>query len=507
MPEGTNNKMPWVLWMLLLSGGLLLQYSLGPGIGPFVTQTLLISGMSLVYGFILVSSLLKGCTKSTVSDAHETASNTNGVSNQKISTKDDAFDDESEFHRLGDTNQTGDNWEFETLDIELTNNELVQEASERKRLYFLDNVKSFLTFLVVSHHVTCSFGIPNSWILIVGLHDNSFKPFAMLFVLMNQGFFMSLFFFISAYFVPSSYERHGKKKFLLEKAKRLWIPALCVTITFPLLILYSQWFVGEGLVYMPTSGHAWFLFWLLTLNLAYVHIHEKSNDDEPKEWALPGLFSRYFFYGTVICGVGMTIVLVLLKDQGTFASMPLATGSLVNDLLFFTAGIVAQRNGWLEANYLSTNIGLTGSMLTIMVVIESATMAYLFSKASEIPLCGLFALMVAGIYCIDMSLAVLRFFQTYLDYRTTWTKFFSDAAYTVYLIHPCIVVLVSSLWIHIYESLGFKLEWKELSSYTPIEGGGITLSLSWLCSNLLTHAIVWPLAWYIRKLPGLRQIL
>lgn len=504
--------MPWVFWVLFLIGGLMLQKMLGPGIGSFVTQSILVSSVSLVYGFILVSTLLKGCTRSTASDAHETTTGNYGAERLAIILEQENINEDSDHRNFSDTTQASENLESEVLDIDLIQDEPVQETSERRRLYFLDNVKSFLTLLVVSHHVTCSFGGcgPESWFLIVGLHDNSFQPFAKTFVTMNQGFFMSLFFFISAYFVPSSYKRHGKKSFLLEKAKRLWIPALFVTIVmFPLVILYCLWFVGKDLAFVkPLPGHTWFLFWLLILNLVYVSIHEKSNVGEPKEWEFPGVFKRYLFYGPVVCGLGMTIVLALLEGGGQFfASMPLSIGSLINDLLFFMAGIVAKGNDWLEGDYLSTKIGMTGFALAIMVVIESTAMVYLLLNANSAPIYGLFGLIVAGIYCIDMSLAVLRFFQTYLDFESKRSKFFSDAAYTVYLIHPCIILSISSLWIKIYESQGYVIEWKELYSETPIEGGGLTLVLSWLCCNLLAHLIVWPLAWYLRKLPGLRQIL
>ena len=70
------------------------------------------------------------------------------------------------------------------------------------RLPFLDNVKVFLTALVVLHHCACAFGAcgEGSWYLIVkgGGGPRAFRLCVKTFVTWNQAYFMSLFFFVSA---------------------------------------------------------------------------------------------------------------------------------------------------------------------------------------------------------------------------------------------------------------------------------------------------------------------
>ena len=70
------------------------------------------------------------------------------------------------------------------------------------RLPFLDNVKVFLTALVVLHHCACAFGAcgEGSWYLIVkgGGGPRAFRLCVKTFVTLNQAYFMSLFFFVSA---------------------------------------------------------------------------------------------------------------------------------------------------------------------------------------------------------------------------------------------------------------------------------------------------------------------
>ena len=73
------------------------------------------------------------------------------------------------------------------------------------RLPFLDNVKVFLTALVVLHHCACAFGAcgEGSWYLIVkgGGGPRAFRFCVKTFVTWNQAYFMSLFFFVSVCFI------------------------------------------------------------------------------------------------------------------------------------------------------------------------------------------------------------------------------------------------------------------------------------------------------------------
>merc|ERR1711988_142510 len=98
---------------------------------------------------------------------------------------------------------------------------------------FLDNVKVLLTILVVSHHVACGFGAcGDGWFLVIGNYNE--KDYSSLlqnlflkgFVIVNQSYFMPLFFLISAYFIPTSYDKKGNDGFLQSKRKRLYIPAI-----------------------------------------------------------------------------------------------------------------------------------------------------------------------------------------------------------------------------------------------------------------------------------------
>jgi hypothetical protein len=141
------------------------------------------------------------------------------------------------------------------------------ENGRPPRLHFLDNVKTFLTAVVVSFHINCAFGgCGDKWFLVIGDYSCGFRSFANAFRLINQAYFMSLFFFISAYFTPASYDRKGRTAFLHDKGRRLWLPAMVATFTIVPACLVIGWLsVGASPIYIPFPGHCWFLFWLLIL--------------------------------------------------------------------------------------------------------------------------------------------------------------------------------------------------------------------------------------------------
>ena len=113
-----------------------------------------------------------------------------------------------------------------------------------KRLYFLDNLRTFLIFLVVLYHsgvVYESSGLTASfWIV----DDPATSNLPGLVNLVLDVFIMFTLFFIAGYFTPPSLETKGSWRFLKAKFRRLMVPwALAVFALMPLykvIFLYSR---------------------------------------------------------------------------------------------------------------------------------------------------------------------------------------------------------------------------------------------------------------------------
>eukprot|EP01084_Bolivina_argentea_P304558 526007_1 len=114
------------------------------------------------------------------------------------------------------------------VSIELLQTKTVETSSStitpsKPRLYYLDNLKSILTAIVVITHINEIFsggGQPFT----IGNYYNPFIVAALSTLGISQSYYMCLFFFISGYFVPTSYDRKGFNKFLRDKFKRIGVP-------------------------------------------------------------------------------------------------------------------------------------------------------------------------------------------------------------------------------------------------------------------------------------------
>ena len=88
-----------------------------------------------------------------------------------------------------------------------------------KRLLYLDNLKVCLTVLVIFHHAGQAYGDGGAWAYTPS-NPAEFMPWIWHFFSVNAAFFMGLFFLISGYFVPTSFDKQGAKVFVQKKLIR-----------------------------------------------------------------------------------------------------------------------------------------------------------------------------------------------------------------------------------------------------------------------------------------------
>ena len=158
----------------------------------------------------------------------------------------------------------------------------------KTRIYFLDNLRTVLIFLVVLLHAGLVYEsvLVNSWIVSDPAKSNAIG----LIRLYLDLFVMFCIFFISGYFVSGSVDRQTGWQFVRSKLKRILIPwgvAVCTLIpAYKFIFLYSR-----GL-----SQEEWF---------SYFHFYERTGSDlrwfanDPGQswlWFLPVLFAFQLLY-------------------------------------------------------------------------------------------------------------------------------------------------------------------------------------------------------------------
>jgi glucans biosynthesis protein C len=420
------------------------------------------------------------------------------------------------------------------------------------RVAFLDNVKIFLTFLVVTHHITGGFGgsRDDSFYLVVGMQEHPLvQGILRSFSTLNQSFFMPLFFFVSAYFVPTSYEKKGPDVFRSEKRHRLLIPAFLTWATISPACMIWQSVIRDNydeIMLMFAPGHTWFLFWLLVLNWMYTSFYQGmkvsgSNHRTLQNLSLPSTPTR-MAWGAIVCGILMWVVTFFNAGATLFGMMPLQFGSLTCDLFMFAMGILAKRHNWLvtaataspsneattatsgnETTSLATQMDINPWWLRLIVLFEAAALIALVElyrwmdqptpeeHAIGVPHLsplGVPFYVVSGLFCVDMGLALLQFFQQYANKQNSFTRFLSKAAYAVFLIHPIIIVAVQAAFIQAYNAIADeedKIFFVDESRASL--GGGEYMPVGWVIVNVISHLIVWPLAWLLSQAPYLRTML
>jgi hypothetical protein len=259
---------------------------------------------------------------------------------------------------------------------------------------------------------------------------------------------MPLFFLIAAYFAPRSYHQQGSDVLLTGKRRRLGIPLVVLTFGLvPACFAVAQVAAGRTEIrYVPMPAHGWFLLWLLLFNFIYhsycEYIKTKwkrnanhsngcdyaSRDKEDtvtRNWLFPKTWERW------VCGATLCRVLMLgccVLGKTTIATMPVTVGSLTCDLFMFWIGLQAQKNGWLDESRFSSirqQMDISPGILGCFVVVEAATIAYIRPYLKDHIVIPILFFAVAGVVCLDISLAILDFFQHHLQFENTVTLFFS----------------------------------------------------------------------------------
>src|SRR5512136_521938 len=151
------------------------------------------------------------------------------------------------------------------------------------RLLFVDNIRVFLTILVILHHTMIIYAGTGSWGLYMeGRQDTLTSVIGSWFTAVNQAYFMSLFLLISAYFVPGSYDRKGTSHFLKDRLIRLGIPLIIYSwiispLTWVVITGVTQGQIRPWWTYLPGvsdavigAGPLWFVEVLLIFTLVYM---------------------------------------------------------------------------------------------------------------------------------------------------------------------------------------------------------------------------------------------
>ena len=375
-----------------------------------------------------------------------------------------------------------------------------------KRLGYLDNLRSFVIFLVVVMHSNVTYSGIGSWYYTEGNAASLDMVSRILFALygsFTQAWFMGILFFLAAFFAARSLAKRGPAAFAKERLFRLGVPLLIYMFVIDPFIGYFIMnyrnirehsnvlrfyldYLGS-FRWIGSTGPLWFVEALLLFSLPYaawraVRRPAKTPGEPPR---------------------AMTVILIIVATGlGAFSIrlfQPIGTSVANLQLCFFASyialfflGLHAGERRWLE-NFPEKQ-GLTwftvvlgaGLVLWLVIMIGGG------AARGEILFTGglnwqsfVYAFWEAFV-AIGFSLGMIAFFRKYLNVDNRFTKLLAANSFAIYMFHAPILITIS------------------------------LLVRPWHGAPLLKHVAVAPLAFAItlafsflilRRIPGLRAVL
>lgn len=377
------------------------------------------------------------------------------------------------------------------------------------RLYFADKLKVALTMLVIAHHAAQPYGpTGGAWPVVNAQHSPLLGPF----FAVNAAFFMGLFFLISGFFVPQSYDRKGAADFLKSRLIRLGIPtavfALFVSgpisfVTGPAEHLKFDSFAAlaafVGYLYdrawAPLYAHLWFLLHLLLYGLIYAlwrRYRPLSLGRRGKAGAHP-THGQIIIFLLALAGVTWVVRIWYPIDRwvALFFLIPSEIAHLPQYFSLFMIGVLAARRGWPQhtpahLGILWLRIGLIAAGLFYLLCLAgpqlvTADLAKGGMSWESMVWCFWEAIICTG-FCVGLP---VWFRERFKLPPGGLMRALISAAYGAYIIHILIVI-----------ALQFCLQaapLPALAKFALVTMAGIAISFS------LSHAL--------RYIPGVTKVL
>jgi len=376
--------------------------------------------------------------------------------------------------------------------------------TDKNRLYYLDNLKVFLIIMVIMHHVGQAYGATGgAWFY--SYPGDRVIPLRFFFFF-NASFFMGLFFFISGYFYPQSFNRHGAYQFIIEKLIRFGIPLIFAyffmtpileyvkyvhyvnPISFP--DFYIRTLLKNGLnIGYPGGfhfGHLWFIEHLLFYSILYAAMRTVLQKYVPSMSITTTRQAKLYVIILYILVLG--IITYLLRTSWGFPTdrwiaflgfIQMEPAHLPQYLSLFILGILAYRWSFLESITTPRNMLwlLPGLGIYVVTVVQFYTagsqQAFFMREYRE------------ALLCIGVCIGILALFKTFFNRTGRVMQILADNAFGAYIFHVPVVVALQY-------------------AFDPVRAGAFTL---FVVVSFLSIPGSFLISILVRLIPGMKRVL
>jgi peptidoglycan/LPS O-acetylase OafA/YrhL len=352
----------------------------------------------------------------------------------------------------------------------MANNETVAAPAQSKpRIFYIDNIRIYLTVLVILHHIAVGYGGSGAWLV----YESSFYPIDGLTVIIftlfnaiNQSYFMAFFFLLAGYFTPRSFEKKGTSTFSKDRLIRLGIPLVVyAAIVSPIAefiarnYAYAQGWSFFDIIQNRIDNiiigvdHLWFLLALLFFAGFYVvyrRLKPASSSNE-SESSFP---KDKLIIAAIVTVAIISYIIRIVSPIGYSFFFNFQFGHFTHYAFMFWIGILAYYGKWfdkLQSSQARRWIGiavLTVLLLPILLLVFIDLSSPVFTPfLGGLTLESLIYSFWESFALISISIGTLYVFKTRLNRSNRVLNNMGGSAYTAYIIHAIVIVVLMIIMI------------------------------------------------------------
>ncbi len=337
----------------------------------------------------------------------------------------------------------------------------------KSRIYFLDNLRTFLIFLVVLLHaaITYSHGMDSFWAVV---DPKKSEGLALVNMYLDL-FVMFIIFFISGYFIPYSVKNKSSWEFIKSKFRRIMIPWLLAVLTlipaYKAIFLFSRglpqekWYTyftffqraGTDLSFYPnhpTQSWLWFLPVLFVFQIIFLGLSKTRISK-----AQVSLKTAVIL--TLLLGLGYSMIISITGLKGWFHSalLDFQRERLLVYFMSFLLGALSYKLRIFDSGKKNTKYYIIANVvLTIALGIFTIVALNMFFNIIE-PNRNYFLIsdnMDKVLYYTTALLSMLSFlyvfihvFRFHFNKTTSMMENLNKSSYSVYIIHMLVLSIIA----------------------------------------------------------------
>ena len=380
------------------------------------------------------------------------------------------------------------------------------------RLLYLDNLKIFLIFLVILHHVGQGYGPSGGWWFYMTSQPEKLEWMGRFFAV-NASFFMGLFFMISGFFFAPTFDKKGFKKYTTDKLIRYGIPLVFTywimmpfvfyfnyelysdNPSLPFFTFFKKIYLGIGeqpewftpILTWPERnfgfGHLWFVENLLIYALTYAILRVLL-----RKTSFARTFNMNVYAFSIAFFLIVTAATVLVRDYNQVGDIKNVFGFLMIEVAhwpqyigFLISGIVAS-----QTNLFQKFPSIYGKSLLLIGLVMAAKIYFPSCFPDLInSLSGKYFEIFETVFGFSLSFGLIVFFRDNLNSSNILFSNMSENAYAGYIFHYPIVIALQ---------YGF-------------DKASINLFTKFIIVGILSIITTFALSFFIRKLRIVRRVL